>query len=1426
MASKVDILPSKDFSPVPNRAACAVLVGYKYQADLTILRWIHLRKDQALELECGEDIDTLGAAVSHGPEESLRRLEQVKVLSHRITLRSPAAVAFLAHSVFHTRSNPDLHLGFLFTTTTQVGKERPSFFPNSIPALHAWQDLREGQLDARQAAEILNGIRATLQSQSKPLHVSDDIWETYTDFINTATDADFVDLVRCTEWSTACTIPLELPEEIQTALIELNYSQTAVHAREMYNRLFVHVFRVLTGTSPRRLRCEEIEQYIALPTLSAADKLVLDLVRGAKVHQIGRRLSYVEDTMSSFRSDMRQLVSAHPELQIRGVPRADSGTWTTTPPPRVDTAVERRLAVDSLQRQLEKSRWLNLRGSSGTGKSQLMIELCVCLELDLRWVSLRDLELREAQAIIGSLTSTLGSATAAPTRVTEGGSAMLVVLDDLPIPGETESFDAALIDLATVAREQGFLLTSSCQAIPHKIVERLPSNLLCDLEVPRFRPEEAEQLFCEYGASEDFLAKADILFLVKATRGHPVLLVAIAKVLAKRDWQLGEEGMAGVLTELEVGELVDEVGLRILDELEDKVTRDLLYRLSLVSGEFTDTQVTVVAGKVNPPIDRARERLIRVTGPWIERHPASKLSVSPLITPLAKAVLPLERQASIYRALARDILSRPIRSVFDALNAVSYFFKADLADQGYWVLGRTIDAAIGVDTNSLRLLMDIAKGPAVREIHVSLPAEAYLLGQRFRAYEAVGEPVAQLAPEVNSLLSRVGDDDGWAIPMLAINSLPGIAKADLNIATQLVEKAMEHLEELCSLLPEEHKLDVADLGGVLLWGVSIGANSPAALRNWLELLARCPDEVREATLGLPGAEMGLSGLMDSIVDQVSGDRSSVQELEEVLVYAESLSEETDLGILKGCAARSLFILRSKVKGEFSEAIAEASKLVKGSAMIPSAEYAVRDVVGRFLLDNGEIEQGNSWLAEATELSTDAFPFLRWSALIRQAASLYELHQSIELPLLESALSVARRNPEFCAPYSETRALGELGIASWLAMDFQAAFSYFKEAVGNLIRSQSDEVRWKATFALLGHALGFIASDVGLRSPPEALLTGERHVAPKIGFFLNDREELADAFRIDRMPAVLAVVSIFAAGIGDIDSAGIWALEALERAREAGVLEVIATSARHSLPSLLKGNAVREAVDVALECALAIEARMALDHLGYPPLEPVQDLPEVLSSLPSDKRADAELRAIDDGVLLAFLRVARLQILEEPDAIRITEDLIKTCDEIGETASNQEVWGMASQMIHSAVLEQGRAEDLLEQGHQAEDKGFTALTALSYFGLALAPNADLKETAIAQTLAAFYVHQQTQNDMSLFSVSVLDFLEVFWSRAMANQRFRFKTPALAKKKFAEVMALDVGRRAQGILGAALTFLGKKLPDGADNQRQWLESAWKE
>jgi hypothetical protein len=92
-----------DYVTTRSRDAWATIRGYVYQVDLTILRWLSLTEGQQLELERGEDIDTVSKNLTEmfkaTPDEQQRLLEQVK---HRDAKHhSPVQRGHRSHSLIY-----------------------------------------------------------------------------------------------------------------------------------------------------------------------------------------------------------------------------------------------------------------------------------------------------------------------------------------------------------------------------------------------------------------------------------------------------------------------------------------------------------------------------------------------------------------------------------------------------------------------------------------------------------------------------------------------------------------------------------------------------------------------------------------------------------------------------------------------------------------------------------------------------------------------------------------------------------------------------------------------------------------------------------------------------------------------------------------------------------------------------------------------------------------------------------------------------------------------------------------------------------------------------------------------------------------------------------------------------------------------------
>ena len=128
------------------------------------MRWVTLSPESELVLECGEDIDHVAQAVV-GEQ---RLLEQVKRLDDNVTLRSGEILTAIANYIHHRSANPGHLVFFRFTSTANVGVERPALSPERTPGIELW---RAGQQES--GADERQTLRDFFNRVDKPKKVSE-----------------------------------------------------------------------------------------------------------------------------------------------------------------------------------------------------------------------------------------------------------------------------------------------------------------------------------------------------------------------------------------------------------------------------------------------------------------------------------------------------------------------------------------------------------------------------------------------------------------------------------------------------------------------------------------------------------------------------------------------------------------------------------------------------------------------------------------------------------------------------------------------------------------------------------------------------------------------------------------------------------------------------------------------------------------------------------------------------------------------------------------------------------------------------------------------------------------------------------------------------------------------------------------------------
>src|SRR5262245_55642211 len=274
---------------------------------------------------------------------------------------------------------------------------------------------------------------------------------------------------------------------------------------------------------------------------------------------------------------------------------------------------------------------------------------------------------------------------------------------------------------------------------------------------------------------------------------------------------------------------------RLLATVADSPSRNLLYRLNLVTGAFDMATVRVLAA-VEPSVPEPRERLTALTGLWVQRDTGEQMRVSPLIHTLGSDDLPDEVKQRCHRALAEQWLQRDRLTPYDLEMVVTHLVAAQEHERAVllltWGLSHLqdalktgkIDARQAQQLGLYRLFWRVPLPDSV-----SLQTRLLLRSQQLHITEALSRDSAFVLADLSRLIDEAGEAEATGLVAAAIFAAPVLARIDFDASCRCLTKAVHALPLIT--LPDESPMALLPglTPGSLLWnnisGVQIGRAS-------------------------------------------------------------------------------------------------------------------------------------------------------------------------------------------------------------------------------------------------------------------------------------------------------------------------------------------------------------------------------------------------------------------------------------------------------------------------------------------------------------------------------------------------------------------------------------------------------------------------
>ena len=1010
---------------------------------------------------------------------------------------------------------------------------------------------------------------------------------------------------------------------------------------------------------------------------------------------------------------------------------------TFAPPPLVEHLCERKTTGDEIREALGQTSWLALRGESGTGKTQLARLVIRDHDGPTPWVRFRDLDIREAalrlEASLRSLYGTLGAPRnrePIDSLCTAIPDSTVMVLDDLPRFDAQDELGIRLVSIVQQLNGRNVRLVSTS---PYPLADNLAevlANRVLPFECPPFTVGDVAELLLAHDAPSELIQPGLLNVIHTLTQGHPVLVVAAARFLRQKEWKFTGEELDGLLSGQHTKEITRRTLDRLLDTVTDGRTLDLLYRLKLIAGAFSNEDVTAIAS-VSPSIDRSLERLHLVTGLWVEREADDRYSLSPLFGTVPGGTVDIVTQRGVHVAVGTRIVRQQVLDPWQAARAIRHFYAGGKANYAAWLLLRGLDAILeeGELGDATILLMIWGSSPIPTDVQPSL--QVFLRAHQIEARSRFGLSTDFVLADLNRLVERLTEQESWALASIVAVAGRTISRLNPFFANRVCLRLIRSRTKWRT--PDGKRLRLPPPEGhypeAVLWLTIEALDTREELADWVNSVRQLDSGSRSKLFSDSVAEDACLQLANRYwipeAEKSEGDRDwdrVLSGLDELVGVARQFGQ----AYLEACAVRAKVAILAEYKNDLPGAVKLAEATLANKHDDARARFLVRECVARAYVYQREYDKAREWFAKAFEDEIEGPKHAIVFALVNASRALGELDANEGLAYAERAVRVADTMPRHNAKV-RVQMLGELAIARWLSGDLPGAFAAFDRAGDYLLTSDERDAYWKGLYMCFGHACGYIAGFAWTGKPPSANIAGDAWTPPERGFFLRDHAVAAELFEEDKSPALFIHLVRFADGVGSDLGADKWASRGLEASRQRNVPVTVGVFAGASVAGHIAEGEYESALNLEREhgrCTVAsqyiVEHRRESSFRGF-------DVNEVFGEGGDSLREAAERYAAMTSMMLLAVELARRETKGDDDVPERIGRISRHIESFAAESACHEYWESTLQIFDRVFLKHEAPDKLLQFGN---DEGDWLIRNLAYLGATLHPEIRIKDAVLA------------------------------------------------------------------------------------------------
>ncbi len=865
-----------------------------------------------------------------------------------------------------------------------------------------------------------------------------------------------------------------------------------------------------------------------------ANKTIIDnnMVKGIE----GDLNTFFHDLLNQLRGEELRIIQDYEESNL-----------VTYPPILPEKISKRKRLIKDLSRILESCTWLSIQGEKGIGKTIMTLLLKEKFKGSHIWISFRDIK-RELLcyhldsaffAHFGEKISKQKLDSLLCSLLSKLPKQSIIIFDDLPDLSENYNFTQKLIFIEKAAKRKDLkIISTSSFNLSENFRFMVAQNELEIFEIPVFSSNEISEILNVYGAPSNLVKSNFINFISGSTGGHPVLINALIRHLLANSWstnlEMFEDLLKGEFARNEKKEFLAIFSKTVSDDL-----KELIYRLDLVIGGFTDHEIKLVSN-IKPRVEKPFETLNPAFHIWM-RSTGNRYSLSPILRGWGEKNLPPDILKEIYLALAEDIINRRHLNLMNALNAILYSIRAKDYNRAAFVLLNSLYALLEVKAKKIDyygIASIWAAVPLPDEIELNLRLIIRVLQLKIR--EKINEDVSFILQDLDRLVSDSSEKEMLGLLMVTFNFVASKSIKKLSTFYKYFLKASK-IPDINIKFPPNLSLEYT------MWLCTIHIKTGEDLLGWIKTVEMMPIKSKDVLFKPDPKVLGASvTICERIYLSESKKMQETQDWPKILNILEEFggkAKKLNLEILWSGSIRTQIIVLAEYMDQFEKAIHLGEKSLRIASENPIVQYLLKEIIAKQYRISGDYRKADKWYKFAAKQKIESLHILRLFSLLDHSVAVSHLDLKRALNICEKAVVFAEKNTKTISKDLLVMALGEYTILKFKNFGVNDAFESLEKGFEILLKSKKRKALWKNLYVALGHPSGYLSSMAAFGVPPKITPSGDPYMPPKPGMLLYHDDKLQSLYDPSKEFVIFCQLSMLAESIGKDEKAFKWGYSA-------------------------------------------------------------------------------------------------------------------------------------------------------------------------------------------------------------------------------------------------------------------------------------------